>query len=93
MTMQFLSATTDAQGYHYSILLDTTKPNDPNYIFNRDWAPCPLNPDGTANWAGGVTAYQQMTIAEVKLLAQHHLDTMLNPTPAPTALPTQGTTF
>lgn len=87
MTMQFLTATSDAQGYHYTILLDTTKPTDPNYIFSRDWASAP------AGWTGGVSAYQQMTIDEVKALAQHHLDTMTTLTPAPTSLPVHGTTF
>lgn len=93
MTMQFLSATSDSQGYHYSILLDTTKPNDADYIFNRDWAPSPKDANGICTWTGGESAYQQMTVGEVKALAQHHLNSMLNPTPAPTSLSTQGTTF
>lgn len=93
MTMQFLSATIDVKGYHYSIWLDTTKtesdgitPN-PAYIFNRDWAPAP------ANWAAGTSAYQQMTLDEVKLLAQAHLDAINAPTLAPTNLSVNGQTF
>ena len=95
--MQFLSATTDAQGYHYTVWLDTAKGTtqspDPAYVRNYEWAPCPTNPDGTVNWVGGTSAYQQMTLNEVKLLAQADLATINAPTPAPTNLNVQGSTF
>lgn len=94
MTMQFLSATTDAQGIHYSVWLDTTKSvdgsPDPAYVRNYDWAPVPTD------WTGGATAYQQMTLDEVKLLAAADLDAITatqNPTPAPTPLSVNGATF
>ncbi|MCL6453545.1 MAG: hypothetical protein K6T78_07945 [Alicyclobacillus sp.] len=95
--MQFLSATTDAQGIHYSVWLDTTQfaPNsatepNPAYVREYDWTPAP------ADWPGGVSAYQQMTLAEVKLLAKADLDALLaaqKPTPQPTPLPVAGQTF
>jgi len=98
MTMQFLSATTDAQGIHYSVWLDTTKTDaggqpDSTYVKSYDWAPCPMDPDGTPNWEGGASAYEQMTLDEVKLLAQADLHAMTAPTPAPTNLSVHGTTF
>ncbi len=93
MSMQFLSATTDVQGIHYSIWLDTSKTEadgttpDPAYIFVRDWPPAP------ADWVGGATVYQAMTLTEIKLLAQHKLNEINAPTPAPTNLSVLGTTF
>lgn len=97
MTMQFLSATQDAQGFHYSVWLDTTKGTaqspDPAYVCNYDWAPCPTNPDGTPDWTGGASAYQQMTLDEVKLLAQADLNAINAPTPAPSPLSVNGATF
>lgn len=104
MSMQFLSATSDSLGYHYSVWLDTTQgtadnPN-PAYVFNRDWAPAPMDPvTGACIWDttqadGGLAAYQAMTITEVQALAQHHLDTIINrPTPQPIPLSVQGQTF
>ena len=98
--MQFLSATTDVLGIHYSVWLDTTKFQvvdgttttnpDPAYVRNYDWAPAP------SNWLGGASAYQQMTETEVKLLAQADLDAInnaANPTPTPTPLSVNGSTF
>ena len=94
MAMQFLSATQDSQGYHYQVWLDTTqsidgKP-DPAYVQSWNWSPAPKD------WAGGETAYQQMTLTEVKLLAQDALTQIQqaqNPTPAPTPLSVNGATF
>ena len=96
MTMQFLSATQDAQGYHYQIWLDISKTEsdgktpDLNYTKTYDWSPAPVD------WTGGAAAYQQMTLDEVKLLAQADLDAInsaSNPTPTPTPLPVNGATF
>lgn len=93
MTMQFLSAQSDAMGYHYSIWLDTTQGTvdapDPAYVRNYDWTPAPND------WTGGASAYQQMTLDEVKLLAQADLDAInsANPTPSPTPLSVNGQTF
>lgn len=94
MSMQFLSATIDAQGIHYSVWLDTTKGTqevpDTRYVRTYDWSPAP------SDWFGGASAYQSMTENEVKLLAQADLDeinTENNPTPAPTPLSVQGSTF
>lgn len=94
--MQFLSATIDIQGYHYSVWLDMSKTEsdgktpDPTYVRNYDWSPAPTD------WTGGETAYQQMTITEVKLLAQADLIAIQqaqNPTPTPTDLSVSGQTF
>lgn len=96
MTMKFLQATSDATGYHYSIWLDTTKTEsdgktpDPTYVRNYDWSPAPTD------WTGGAAAYQQMTLDEVKLLAQADLTALeqaQNPTPTPTDLSVNGQTF
>lgn len=91
--MQFLSATSDTQGIHYSIWLDTSKfaagENEPdsNYVRSYNWGPCP------SDWPGGTSAYQQMTLTEVKLLAQADLDAIIAPTPAPTEMSVHGQTF
>lgn len=94
MIMQFLSATTDDQGIHYSIWLDTSQGTqdapDPAYVRTYDWAPCPND------WVGGESAYQQMTLDEVKLLAQTDLAAIqqaANPAPTPTPLSVNGQTF
>lgn len=94
MTMQFLSATTDAQGIHYSIWLDTTKTEsdgttpDPAYVKTYNWYPAPTD------WTGGAASYQSMTLDEVKLLAQADLDTIVaSQTSTPTPLNVQGQTF
>lgn len=93
MSMQFLSATADDSGIHYSVWLDTTKKQedgsiDQTYVRNYDWGSVP------ADFPGGATAYQSMTETEVKLLARADLQAMQPPaTPAPTTLSVAGTTF
>lgn len=95
MSMQFLTAISDDTGIHYSVWLDTTKTEedgktpDPAYVKNYDWSPA------TTNWSGGATSYQQMTLTEVKLLAQADLQALQPPQTAPslTTLSVAGSTF
>lgn len=102
MAMKFLSATQDSNGFHYSIWLDTTKFQmeidengqevattnpDPVFVRNYDWAPMPTG------FSGGATAYQNMTLAEVKLLAAAELANLETPATPPTTLSVEGQSF
>ena len=97
MAMQFLTANQKDAGCNFEIWLDTSKVGvngnpDPSYVKSYAFG---IKPPG---WAGATlngtsyTDWESYCAAESQLLAQHDLQTRLQP-PSPTVLPLQGTTF